>query len=605
MVKSLKAIKGLICLLVFCVGSRVVSQNITERLQHAHQLELSGHLEEALSIYEDLYQIYPNHETVFNQLRNIYLNIRAYEKALDLIKRYQKVRPNDIGLEMALAQVYFRMGDEDEARKRWDQLIEHYPTQAYVYQMVANGLIEERLFDEAVDIYLLGRERIGNEELFVFDLASLYGNMIEYGKAAEELIHYLVLHPNSGTLVESQILRYPKTERIINEVVNQFEKAIHAQPSYLELRRILASVYLYADRYPEGLMTVRELEMLTEQERQGEALFRFGKEAFQSGKAEIAEKAYREILESYTHFRIKENVLLSLAQCYEARKRFQEAIETYDKIYREYPQGSLTLQVLYRKGLLQMNEMVDVPGAIATFQLIIDQFPSGTYHNEARLALGSCMICQGDLDQAEQIFKESLDRSKQETGIGDVKPLVRLAEVYYFRGEFEKVMSLLDNLKAGEIGAEAMQDPVLNDGLNLRLFVKEYFPQNPDPLLLFARAEFFEKQRKYEQALTVLDSLLTTYPDGPIVADALFKKGEIRIQTEAFRESLNSLSELLARFPKSLLADRSIERMGWIYEKMGDPQKALEQYEALLTGYPHSFYADDIRQRIRKIEEEN
>ncbi|MBN2030474.1 tetratricopeptide repeat protein [bacterium] len=582
--------------------SSVESQNITERLQYAQQLELSGHLQEALSIYEDLYQSYPNNETVFNQLRNMYLNTRAYEKAVDLIERYQETRPDDIGLEMALAQVYFRMGEEEEARKRWDQLIERYPKQAYVYQMVANGLIEERLYDEAVGVYLSGRERIGNEDLFVFDLANLYGNMIEYGKASEELIRYLIQHPNNETLVESQVLRYPKTDRIINEILDQFEKAIDAHPTNLELRKIMVSIYRYADRYTDGLSAVRELEILTEQEKQGEALCQFGKDLFQVGETEVAEEAFLEILESYPQFQLREYVLFDLARCYEAQKRFREAIELYDKIYQEYPQSPLAPQILYQRGLLQMMEIIDLPSAAATFRFIVDRFSSGLYGDEARLALGSCMIKQGNLDEAESIYKDILDQSKEE-GRLNIQALVGLADVHYLRGAFEEVLSLLDGFRPGEMGAEAMQDPVLNDGLNLRLFIRKYFPQSPDPLSLFARAEFFERQRKYDQALTLLDSLMITYPDESILADALFKTGEILIQTEAFRESLTHFNALLSRFPKSLLADQSIERMGWIYEKMGDREKALQQYEILLVDYPHSFFVDDVRQRIRKIEE--
>ncbi|MCJ7812406.1 tetratricopeptide repeat protein [bacterium] len=584
---------------------RVVSQDIDERLQYAQQLEKSGQLLEAMLIYEGLYQRYPNNETVFNQLRKMYLDRREYGKTIDLIETHQRIKPGDPGLEIYLAQVYFRMGEEEEAHKRWNQLVDRYPKQAYVYQMVANAMAEERLWDDAIDIYLLGRNRIGTDDLFVFDLANLYGAKIEYGKATEELIRYLTVNSQSGTLVESQILRYPKTERIINDIVKQFEKAIDADPSNLEFRRILVSVYLNASRYQEGFIATCELEMLTEQEKQGEALFRFGNEAFQSGEKETAEKAYIEILKYYPHFNAKEYVLFDLAHCYEAQNRFQEAIETYERIYQEYPKSPLARQVLYKKGLIQMTETIDLPGAVTTFRRIIEQNPSGSYSDEARLALGNCMVNQGDLDQAEKIIAGVFEKSWEKKGDLEISALVRLAGVHYLQGQFEEALSLLGNLAPGGIDVEFMQDPVLNDGLNLRLFVEEYFHQSPEPLILFARAEFFERQRKYSQAIIMLDSLIALYPDEPILADALFKKGEINIRTEAFHESLLSFNALLSRFPKSILSDHAVERMGWIYEKIGDKNKALEQYENLLVVYPYSFFSDEIRQRIRRIEGEN
>ncbi len=604
-----KNIKVLLYLCVFNIINpfvlRVMSQDINEKLQYAQQLEKSGQLEEAVVIYEDLYQKYPDNETVFNQLRKMYLDRQEYGKAIDLIETHLGIKPSDPELEISLAQVYFRMGEEEEAHKRWNQLVDRYPKQVYIYQMVANAMAEERLWDDAIDIYLLGRNRIGIDDLFVFDLANLYGAKIEYGKATEELIRYLILNPQSGTLVESQILRYPKTERIINDIVRQFEKAIDTNPSNLEFRRILVSVYLYAGRYQEGFITTCELEMLTEQEKQGEALFRFGNEAFQSGEKEEAEKAYLEILKYYPHCSVKEYVLFDLAHCYEAQNRFQEAIETYERIYQEYPKSPLVHQVLYQKGLIQMTEIFDLPGAVTTFRRIIGQNPSGSYSDEARLALGNCMIGQGDLDQAEKIITEVFEKSWEMKGNLEINALVRLAEVHYLQGQFEEALSLLKNLAPERMDVELMQDPILNDGLNLRIFIEEHFHQPLEPLMLFVRAEFFERQRKYSQAIIVLDSLIHLYSDESIVADALFKKGEINIRTESFHESLLSFNAFLSRFPKSVLSDHAVERMGWIYEKIGDQEKALRQYENLLVVYPYSFFSDEIRQRIRKIEGEN
>ncbi len=185
-----------------------------------------------------------------------------------------------------------------------------------------------------------------------------------------------------------------------------------------------------------------------------------------------------------------------------------------------------------------------------------------------------------------------------------MRALVHLADVVYLDGRFKEVLSLLEELCSEKLKPEETRDPTMNDGLKLRLFVEEHFRRSPEVLSLLARAEFWQRQRKYTQALIDLDSLLTGWPDDPIAAHGLFRRGEIEVRLERYPESLASFDTLLARFPKSLLADQALERIGWVYEKTEKRKRAVEKYETLLVAYPHSFLVDEVRRRIRRIEEE-
>ena len=147
------------------------------------------------------------------------------------------------------------------------------------------------------------------------------------------------------------------------------------------------------------------------------------------------------------------------------------------------------------------------------------------------------------------------------------------------------------------------ENPDLNDGLKLQLFIQEY-NHSPEALALLARAEFWERQHQYNQALSVLDSLLAEPSKTPLLAEALYRKGMIEIQLQRFKQSTAAFDTLLSRFPSSLLADKALERTGWIFEKSGNTKMAIQRYEALLVTYPQSLMADMIRSRIRHIENE-
>ena len=580
-----------------------IPQDVNQKLRLAQDLERSGQWEEARTIYEDLYRQVPNNVVVFNQLKDLYLRVGQYEQALTLIQERQKAKPGDPSLEVSLAQVYHKMDKQDEAVERWQAVLDRYPKQPTIYQTVASAMIQERLLDEAIDVYLLGRSRIGNKNLFVFNLANLYGSRMDYAKATQELLQYLKTQPRHTSVVERELLRYPKTARVTQEIVSQLNEAIASRPNDPNLRRILVSVYLRAEQYEEGLRATLEIEQLTQAKQQGEALFRFGQEVFQSGAPEEAEKAYAEILQSYPGFPLKDRVLFGLAQCHEARDRFSEAAATYQRVFEEFRHSPLASQSLYQKGLIQKDWLFDLPGAEETFRTLVHQFPGVREAEDGRLELGTCHVSQGNLDQAEAIFNQALERTPKGTGAW-AGALVRLADVAYLRGQFDQTLSLLGQLASETTAPATLQDPVLNDGLKLRLFVQEHHQQSRQPLTLLAGAEAWERQRKDEQVLQVLDSLLTRWPQDPVAAPALFKKGETEIRLERYKESLASFDTLLTRFPANRLADRALERIGWVCEKRGERKEALVRYERLLVAYPHSFLIDEIRRRIRRIEED-
>ena len=461
----------------------------------------------------------------------------------------------------------------------------------------------ERLVDNAIDVYLLGRERFKNDNLFALNMTNFYGALIQYDKATEELLKYYRTEPSQISIVDSYLVRYPKTDRIIREVEKQFRKAIVDQPNDLGLRQILSRYYLRVERYREALETTRELERLTAERTQGQNLYLFAQEAFRSGAPEEAAAAYKEILDSYPGFPSKQQVLFGLAQCQEAQENLQNAAATYQTIVDEFPLDPLSIKSLYRRGLIQRDRLFNLDEAVVSFQTLMEKFPNSAEARSIRLELGTCHVARGDLDRAEEIFRETLE-SQSAKGPFWLKALIRLADTVYLGGRFEESLSLLDELNAVSLGAGSVEEPLLNDGLNLRLFLRQHARRAPDALAFLARGEFFLRQRMYDKALSAFDSLLARSTGDPLAADALFKKGATLIRQEEYKKSLTSLDTLLARFPHHLLADQALERIGWVYEKIGNQDKALEQYEILLVSYPHSFQADDIRRRIRCIEKE-
>ncbi len=580
------------------------AQDLNQQIRRARQLDRSGRRQEALEAYESLYAQEPDNLVIFNNLLDLCIRGQHLERARGITEIRRQKYPNDPNLEVALARIDFKMGRQDAALTRWRALVEKHPEQSSVYQLVAGSMIQERLLDDAVEIYLLGRKRIGKDDLFVFNLASLYGALIQYGKATEELLRYFKIHPQQVEFIQRELLRYPNTDNVVRQVEDKIRSAIAKQPDNAGLKQLLVGLYVRSHQHEKAFAVTREMEELTEPKKKGEALFRLAQTAFRESASDVTEKAYREILDTCPDFGEADRVRFGLARALEAQGKSREAVENYRDVARFFPVSALAAQALFRKGLLERDMLRDSGAAAQTFRQLVSSYSETKEGKEARLALGACLVLAGDVPAAGTLYSEAVEVFRSAQDPLWLTALVRLADAAYLQGRFEEALDHLKALNPKSVNNPLSELPDINDGLALRLLVQEHNARVPELLQILARSDLLARRGETGPALAALDSIVTARPDDPITAEALFRKGSLLISVGQMRESLSAFDSLLIRFPAHLLADRALERSGWILETTGQTREAVQRYEMLLTDYPQSFLVEDVRRRIRGLEKE-
>ncbi|MCK4821526.1 hypothetical protein KA005_37515, partial [bacterium] len=214
---------------------RVYAQDPGQALKRAQELEKFGRVDEAREVYEQTYRQHPDNIVGFNRLKEFYVRFQEYDLACGLIKERQKRYPGDPSLTVSLAQVLYKMGEDKKAITLWHGLLEEYPQKSSIVQLVASAMTMERLYDRAIEVYINGRNRIGRGDLFIFNLSNLYAAQMDFAKAADELLLYLEFHPEQSSLIESQLKRFPKTSRVVREVVDRIERDIVHRPRDINL----------------------------------------------------------------------------------------------------------------------------------------------------------------------------------------------------------------------------------------------------------------------------------------------------------------------------------------------------------------------------------
>lgn len=576
----------------------VFAQDANQQFRQVQEFLRAGQLQEAKNILELLEAANPQNIVFYNQLLDLLLSMKDWDGALTLVRERLAKSPADVGLSIDEARVLYRMGKQDEAVSKWRQILKSHPGQQGLVQQVAGAMMAERNYDEAIRVYLEGRKASKKPDQYAMNLAGLYAATIQYGKAAGEYLNYLKTHPEQIGYVESQIIRFPKTEESVRDIEAAFRDA---GEDVLTLR-IFTRFYLEAGLYDKAYETVKKQDALAPEKQRGVALQQFAILAQRAGAARPSAAAYQDLLTRYPTYPASDAVWMGLGAAYESQSDFQQALSAYETVTSRFPKSPAAPQALSRKGILLRDYVYDLPAAREALQTLIQKYPRSPEVAQARLDLAECDALAGDLPSARAIYKKIVDAVSSDPSPLEIHARARLAEIDYWRGDFDAALETLSPFSGAGLGAPVLEHPDLNDALQLRHLIQANKTKDPEALRLYAIAQNFQNQRKDAEAILRLDTLIVRYPDRPLVAEARFLRADLFRSQNHVQSAVADLDTFLSKFPDHLLADRALFTSAQILEASGKPREAAARYERLLSDYPFSLLADEARERIRALE---
>ncbi len=116
------------------------------------------------------------------------------------------------------------------------------------------------------------------------------------------------------------------------------------------------------------------------------------------------------------------------------------------------------------------------------------------------------------------------------------------------------------------------------------------------------------EDHNFEEAITFLESMIETYPNGKRLPEAFYWLGETyaRLDPPQFEKARQSLVQLVRLYPDHAKAAEGTYKLGTIYEQLGDEPKALEYLDRAANNYPNTTaarLAADYAQAIRNPDE--
>ena len=584
------------------------SNQQNSRLRVAQDLERRRLFDRALRIYLRLYQEVPGNHVYYEGVKRNMLRLEKFAE-LGAIIEEQIRRTQDPRFFADLGHVRYRSGQHQEALQIWAELLEKFPKNKVVYSYVANAMIGNRLYDEAIDVYLRARKKFKSKELFVFELANLYAIRLNYRAATEEYLNYLERHPNQFGYIESRIASYTKEKEQAHKVAELLRARLEKTRQPYLVRKLLANLYLRVEEYGRALQQFKILEAVenpaARSRATGQELYFFADKALRAGGYDYAREAYRLILSNYPNSPFRWRALYGLALASQKQGQAHEAIQAYSDLIETAPRSPQAYDAQFQIAEIYFSDLFQLDKALDAYQTLLARYPGGRKTIEVYFRIGDCYTARGDLETALNWYEKPLGGSGLDPVVRD-RALYKAAYVDFIRGDYERAVERLQQITANLDEKPGGSQQYVNDAFELIMLIEDNRRDSEEALTRFARAQQLKLQRNYADAAEQLLAILKEFPEAAIVDESLLELGEISRLQGNYGQAVGYFSELLQSHPQSVYADLAQKRIGEVYEEgLGDYQKAYHAYEQVLINYPSSLYLEEVRQRMRRLQSRN
>lgn len=567
---------------------------------------LSEKYKEAEKLYKKLYTENPTSKEVYNEYLDMLIKSEQYDDAEKLVGWQLKIKPNNPVLTIDLGRIYDAKGKSKKAKTYYEEAVMGLNGEDLLTQQVANKFLDMSMDDYALKTYERARDMLRNNYLYSGPLARLYAKKGDIEQAVYTLLEASKGFYSGGTdEVKATLLEFLGDDRKKQvRAQKALLKKINEQPDNIIYSDILVWLYTQKDDWEGALIQVEALDLRYKNE--GDRLLNFARYAVKEKQYTYALEAYDLVLDkgpSYQYYKEVQNELLRVKftilqqQPKFTQEEVSKLVAAYDTFLTHntqyYAQGTATE---YAKLLAQYAD--DAPKAIEVLQRSLNHTNTTKYFKgNVKLQLGDYNILIGEVWEASLLYSQ-VDKSFKEDALGE-EARFRNAKLSYYLGDFDWAQAQLDVLKA------STSELIANDALFLSVQLTENTTPDSNfvPMKRFAYADLLLFQNKDDEAVQLLDSIATTYPDHPLKDDILMQRAVIAKKHRDYQKAFSYYEQVFKEHGNDVLADDALYRMAALYEQeLNDKDKAQKLYEELIIKYPGSTYTQEARKKVHDMQ---
>lgn len=566
----------------------------------------SGQEAEAFNIYKEFLLKYPGNDLAYNvqyQLGVFYFNDKKYDSAQQFL---QDVLDSGDGSLRAkshtlLGEIQLEQRKYPEAVSNFKQVAELNTITPELKKRAILGLGSASFYsgnyENAIN-YLTDLLTIDSEfekEKANFLLAESYFKKGEYSEAlrkynnistANTALSSLVLYgkaycyfdlgdyENSSVSFSEFVKKYPNDSRII-------DAKLRLADSYYGAKNFTAASKVYRDLSKFNKSSIPDVE----------TYYQYAQTLYKSGNTSDAINEFKKLKNKFPGSEYADKSLYVVGWINFQQNNFTKAINDYQTVLDEYPNSSLAPMIYYSIGDAFFNQ-ANYDSAIIYYQKVLDKFPNSATVFDAINGIQYSYVAMNQTDKAVSLIENFVDANPGLKFSGQI--YFKKGEIYYGLRDYNNAILSYKDFIVKFPGSDLLPDAfywIAKSSQNIgqaqeAIFnytkILNSFPGSESAAgAVIELSNIYNKQKKYDEALSILNKATVTYQQSERLPEILFLKAVTLSNQGNLTDSYESFNLLIQNYRNTVFGKKAMFEVGLIELAAKRYDNAIEYFQEL------------------------
>lgn len=572
------------------------------------------------------------------ELANEYFKQGEYEKAKNIFQKIAKDKNNIRLIHQNYIQCLFKLKNFDEAEKYLKRQIKSNDLTGIVYRSDYTSLLEMNgKFEEAqkemeividlaartegtiyelqdilyknsktelvIQLLKRGREFAKDENKFTILMARAYLYNGQKEPMIEEMLKYGLIEGNQD-YVKATFQDNLKTEPEIDMLEKVLYSKVQRFPTEQYYVDILIWHLMQQKEFTKAFIQTRALDRRLKQD--GQRVFELAQTALVNRDYKSAIQMYEYVMKEYPQGQFYTYARRNALFCKEEVVKtsfpvnisdIRSLIKDYQGLFSDLGRNVKTMEALRNTAQLYAFYLNERDTAITVLETAIMIAGSdNAFRDRCKLDLGDIYVLKNEPWEATLLYSQ-VEKSQKEDYLGQEAKL-KNAKLHYYSGEFDLSKEVLDILK------KATTREIANDAMQLSLLIQDNIGLDTSEVAMkeYAKVDLLLFQNRNSEAILVLDQIFEKYKSHSLADDILWLRANTNLKINQPQKALEDLELLRKNYNFDILADDALFLEAIIYEEnFQQKDKAMELYREILQKFSGSIFGAEARKRFRNL----
>lgn len=558
-----------------------------------------GEYQKAEAIYAKLHQKSPAHQNWLLGYTETLQALDKPEKAEETLKSYLSKQGDYPNIQIELGYLYQKQNDTTKANTYYKKAIaqvERRPAFAY---SVGNAFQKYGLLDFAIQTYETAQQ-IEPKSNNKIQLAKIYGEKSQYLAMFESYTDLIIENPSYFQILNRSFSQYI-TAHPENEANQAFRRVLlqrnQKEPDVI-YNQMLSWLYVQQKDYAKAFVQEKAIFQRSAS-RYSNRIFDLAMIAKEQDDFSSAQGMLEFVVDNVSdrrEWRSAQRELLIVKRHLANPSDYAEIEQEYHQVITEIGRGRESFWIQKDEVEFLAFQKLNSDAALEQIKTIYAQDLLKKQVAELKLLEADLKVQQSKFNQALLLYTQVEKMIPNSDMAREAK--FKVAKTSYFIGDFDWALTQLKVLKTSASQLTA------NDALELSLLIKDNSLEDSTQadLKRVAKADLLQFQNKPNQALQILEHVLSYYKSPSIVDDVLLRLARLHLANSEIQKAIPSLQRIVTEYSDDILADEANFLLGQLYsQQLNEPEKAKSYFETLIFNHPDSIYFVEARKRFRML----